>query len=1327
MGSGGRTKIGYHYRPAYHVGLCRGRIDAFLEFRCAGDKIAWAGRMEASGRIQIDAPELFGGEKDQGGIVGPVDVMFGDADQLPNEYLREVFGDQVVAWRGLATLAFCGGRYGAMNPMPQRPAYRLEKILHGWDGDWGDDPCWYPERARVFLSPGEPRYFVAKLVGNNGKVLAGASPYDFNQEIDTGLASIAMLKTVGPALYVFGAAGTARVSLDRGKTLHTVVGLPSDPSTQDIGFADGVWIASVHSGTQAYRSTDGITFSPVTIADSSAGWGRVAGRGKVWFICRTSHSYVRSTDGGVTWALHWVTTSDGWAIFNGPGIPGTEFVYPISGGWIALSTGDYSAFSVTGATDTWIAVENPINGGSGASAVVEFQGRIVLFRAARTAAAPSLPGPIEELDSLGGTLAYSGSVAAGSDVLLAGTAAGADILIGDEWEPLPLTPAIGGYHVGVVPWGSADAYGMNPAHSLFYVRTDGEKGRVPIGDINDASLRAAADRLYYEGFGINWEYDPQRHTPDSWCEHIERLIAGSFERSLEDGQWYLDLARDDYVLDELPIIDDGDILEFRELPTTLSQAVNSVSVKYFDVVRKEFVITPAARALGLIRRFGEIHQTLDFPEIGNATLAVRVAVRELRSYTTPTRAFELVTTPRPRDIRRSQKFRLQSPKRRIVDMVCIVGEKQHGTLRSGAIRWTVTQHVASMPSSAWIEIEEGVDTRPSQTPLPITAQRAYEAPYVDVCAAMPRAELQALPEDVGFLVAAASDPGQHLDYAMAVSVDGGDYGTVGTGDWAPTAVVVGDYPAALDPTDVHVAGGKLLGTVAVGELVLWDDEWCRLDAIDLDAEPPVLTLARGCADTVPADHLDGSRLWFPHGRAAFDATEYSAGEEVDVKLLSNTGSRRLPAGSAAAVTVALDQRQARPYPPGGLRINGEAYPASINGDAVVTWAHRDRVLQADMAVDAAAASIGPEPGVQYAVRNVDLVTDTETYLETGIAGDTHTIPAAALAARNRLEVWSVRGELDSLQRAAVEFAVGFEIDGAAPPIAANNETYSAEFTASDGSAPYTWSVSSGALPDGLALDGSTSDTVAIEGVPEDSAGYYTFTLRCEDSNGAFAAREMTIALGDIVSLAHFDGPNGGTSFVDQNAGRTWTRTGTSLIISTAQHVFGGASLYGGAASGNYLVSDDTADFAFGTGDFTIDFWYRTPPSLSGFHFLADWRSATNQAKPCIFVNGANLVYYVAGAIRITSSAALSVNTWYHVRLARVAGVTRMFINGSQSGSPWADATNYVSARCAINSAGDSLGTFGALMHIDEFKVIKGAGQAASFDVPAQPSDFPAIP
>jgi hypothetical protein len=71
--------------------------------------------------------------------------------------------------------------------------------------------------------------------------------------------------------------------------------------------------------------------------------------------------------------------------------------------------------------------------------------------------------------------------------------------------------------------------------------------------------------------------------------------------------------------------------------------------------------------------------------------------------------------------------------------------------------------------------------------------------------------------------------------------------------------------------------------------------------------------------------------------------------------------------------------------------------------------------------------------------------------------------------------------------------------------------YSQQVTASGGIAPYTYSISSGALPPGLFLNQNTG---LISGVPQ-LKGIYNFTVQAMDSVGCFGARayELVITVG----------------------------------------------------------------------------------------------------------------------------------------------------------------------------------------------------------------------
>jgi hypothetical protein len=105
-----------------------------------------------------------------------------------------------------------------------------------------------------------------------------------------------------------------------------------------------------------------------------------------------------------------------------------------------------------------------------------------------------------------------------------------------------------------------------------------------------------------------------------------------------------------------------------------------------------------------------------------------------------------------------------------------------------------------------------------------------------------------------------------------------------------------------------------------------------------------------------------------------------------------------------------------------LLINTVAYPASITGELVLAWAHRDRILQDDQIIDTNEASIGPEPGTTYTLRLYD-ENDVLRRTETGLTGVSYTWATeetdSGLTGRLnnnvRIELESVRDALTSTQ------------------------------------------------------------------------------------------------------------------------------------------------------------------------------------------------------------------------------------------------------------------------------------------------------------------------
>lgn len=212
---------------------------------------------------------------------------------------------------------------------------------------------------------------------------------------------------------------------------------------------------------------------------------------------------------------------------------------------------------------------------------------------------------------------------------------------------------------------------------------------------------------------------------------------------------------------------------------------------------------------------------------------------------------------------------------------------------------------------------------------------------------------------------------------------------------------------------------------------------------------------------------------------------------------------------------------------------------------------------------------------------------------------------------------------------------------------------------------------------------------------------------------------------DVSLLLHLDGPDGSTTFTDSSPRpKTVTRAG-SARISTAQSQFGGASALFSSA-GDYLTSASNADFDFGSGDFTIEFFMRPSSVTSGATAVLIDRGDFSNFTPWAitqFNSSLRLVTSVTGSawmVDIFSSGVLTANTLSHVAASRAGNVFRLFHNGNQIGTQTASGTlRTITMPIGI---GRGLGTNSSQYsgYMDEVRVTKGVARYTSnFTVPAE--------
>lgn len=171
--------------------------------------------------------------------------------------------------------------------------------------------------------------------------------------------------------------------------------------------------------------------------------------------------------------------------------------------------------------------------------------------------------------------------------------------------------------------------------------------------------------------------------------------------------------------------------------------------------------------------------------------------------------------------------------------------------------------------------------------------------------------------------------------------------------------------------------------------------------------------------------------------------------------------------------------------------------------------------------------------------------------------------------------------------------------------------------------------------------------------------------------------------------------------------------------SSAQSMFGGYSAYFDGVD-DYIALPE-ADFAFGTGDFTIEFFIYVDGSVNA-RSIFDFRPyGSNGAYPSLSMSATNtLNFWHSTTNRIVGTHVIA-NAWHHVELSRASGVTKLFVDGAQDGSSYTDATTYGcgASRPRIGSGGYSTPESPFKGHIEDLRITKGvARHTANFTPPA---------
>lgn len=515
-------------------------------------------------------------------------------------------------------------------------------------------------------------------------------------------------------------------------------------------------------------------------------------------------------------------------------------------------------------------------------------------------------------------------------------------------------------------------HAMNPAHILHECFTNRAWGRGYERSIMGSTWVYAANTLCSEGLGLCLPWF-RRDELGNFIQEINDHIGSATYLDRETGLIEIKLFRDDYDPVDLPhfTVDSG-LLRISEDDTGSTDVMpDEIIVTGRDPIT-DLEIEGRAHNLGARQsHLGTATSIQKYRGLPTVDLCNRTAARDMIAAGAGLRKFSVTLDRAGFKLHPGAVFKISYAPRNISHMVLRAMEIDDGNMVNNEITIKCMQDVFSLPLTTWITPVENTYEPPNPNPVPATDEVLEEAAFRDLYLGAASSVRDDLREETTYIVSLVGRPEvSNIEYDLATKLDsepsfyGGHISfftanAVLVGDLSPTATTL----TYSDPEDFLTDDEIIDSGLMIG------GERLRVDAIDRDAL--TLTVTRGCIDTWPAAHTSGARVWFTDDDMGTDHRIYLPGETVEAKVLTRSGSGQLDLDEADLLSLDLEGRAFRPYPPADVQVNGVSiYDLADEGtgEPEVTWVERNRLTQADKLVGFFESTMAAEDGTTYNIR-----------------------------------------------------------------------------------------------------------------------------------------------------------------------------------------------------------------------------------------------------------------------------------------------------------------------------------------------------------------------
>lgn len=688
--------------------------------------------------------------------------------------------------------------------------------------------------------------------------------------------------------------------------------------------------------------------------------------------------------------------------------------------------------------------------------------------------------------------------------------------VGMSASPAPFVPVVSRWPNTLGVPGGKHVVGTTAANVLatcYDLMTDPIRcAGITSDKIDKPAFLAAAIQTHDEGIGVNTLID----TTGSLDDALKSLMQYADGQIFEDpftGLWTVKLARGDYDVDDLLLLDETNSRCVGRTKTDWADTKNVITVKYVDKTKnwtnQSVTVQDQANLIALGQQVNATE--LDFSGADNVDLANYLAERARASLSTPFAQLDIEVDGRGLLLKPNDVFKGSYPGKRIDLMILRITDIEYATVDEAVTKITAVEDKFGVkyvaydppPISGWVpptdDPVDAANTRIEEISYGMTPDEARTTPAILSMAA------RAGGREVGYDIWSTTPIDGSMHFVAGVD------GLTAIGSLVTALSKAGPYTGATvvltnvidaqnidPPTPEEFAAGQAIMCIG-NELIAY-----KTVTVDPTTGNYVFGgCVRGLYDTVPADHSTTAVAFFygeGMGMVAMNATDFS----VATKLLMRTASETLPIGSATEHDLTTVHRAVRPYRPGNVMVDGQPLLAAsalsiADGTLALTWVQRNRLTQDRAIIGYVDATVAPEASTTYTARFYKTSDGTLINTTTGLTGTSGAVDLGAFIGGVRMEIVAVRDTFESYQAVVGNLSIAVTellITNAAPD-GAMTEAYDFTYTATGGIPGYTWSITAGALPDGLSM----SSGGHITGTPT-ASGDFSYVVTVTDSVGS---------------------------------------------------------------------------------------------------------------------------------------------------------------------------------------------------------------------------------